>query len=447
MVINLLISTEPLSVGQGLMVKVIHTTVFKALPQDSSSLSDGQQAAIPAGQSFAVHHYGYADGHVRVELNQPIDRVGDVGYFYEHHVELTKGQEAVKFEAPEAPVIIPGTAQVLITQDTWLKAELTDSSHLNEAQMVRLSAGEHLTILGYACIRGHFQVTLLDEKPGFGKIGYLYWQHVQLTKDGKTVEFDPDALTITLKQDSLFKKRAVNSSNLQGKDKKLLSQASIHGVLGYSPMDDHVKVALSENLPGFGNSGYFYRDHVLVKRGNRAIDLAPSQVELNVPYFSQRDNRNRPWATCNVTSVAMVLYYYGVRPQRSGQQLEDEFYEWCVRRYGTNAQTDNAVLVQLSKGYGFNASFGTNRSWAQIKSRIRRGQPVVVGGYFTHAGHIVCVVGFTPDGYIVNDPWGDALTGYQGRDGRKVFYPNAYMNQMCCPEGDGNIWAHFIARK
>jgi hypothetical protein len=43
---------------------------------------------------------------------------------------------------------------------------------------------------------------------------------------------------------------------------------------------------------------------------------------------------------------------------------------------------------------------------------------------------------------IVNDPWGDALTGYSDTEGGKLLYPYGYLNQVSGP--DGNIWAHFI---
>lgn len=444
-VIPLTVSDSPLSVGQNITLRVTHDTIFKDMPWDSADLQDDFKTFVSAGTTFAVQRYGYADGHIQVELTEPMGVVGQFGYFYEKHVELRKGQEVLRFDLDDVPVIIPGMVKVLVTQSTWLKAEPADSNTLDDRQKVLFHQGQSLNILGYAAMKGHFRVTLAQELPGLGKVGYFYWPHVSLEKDGKPVVFDPDALTVTLKQDTLLKKRAVNSTNLADHEKRSLAKGSVYGLLGYSPVEQHLRVALTENLPQFGNSGYFFTDHVEVRRGSRLVDLAPSQVELNVPYFSQRDNAHRPWATCNVTSIAMVLYYYGLRPQRSGQQLEDEMYEWCVRRYGANAQTDNTVLVRMVQAYGFTATFGTNRTWAQIRDQLRQGRPVVVGGYFTHSGHIVCITGYTPNGYIVNDPWGNALKGYRDRDGRKLLYPQSYMGQMCSPEGDGNIWAHFIA--
>ena len=445
-VIPLRVSDTPLSIGKDVILTVREDTIFKDMPLDSANLADDFKTFVSAGTQFPLLRYGYADGHIQVELQEAFGVIGQFGYFFEKHVELKKGEEVLHFDLEEVPVPIPGTAKVLMTQDTWLKAEPIDSGLLAASKKQWLHRGQTLTILGYAAFRGHFQVTFLEPRSGFGSQGYLYWEHVAIEKDGKPIVFDPDALTLTLKKDTLFKKRAVNSNNLSDREKVQLRKGSVYGLLGYSPAEQHLRVALSENLRGFGNSGYFFIEDVEVRRGSKPVELSPAQVELNVPYFSQRDNAHRPASTCNVTAIAMVMYYYGVRPQGS-KQLEDELYEWCVRRYGANSQTDNTVLVRMSQAYGFEASFSTTRTWGQIRSQLMQGRPVVVGGYFTHAGHIVCLVGYTPSGYIVNDPYGNALTGYRDTNGRKLFYSNAYMNQMCAPEGDGNIWAHFIAPK
>ena len=446
-VIPLRVSETPLSIGKGLTLTVVQDTIFKDMPLDSADLPDDFKTFVSAGTEFPVQRYGYADGHIQVELKEPFGVIGQFGYFYGKHVELKKGEEVLHFDVAQVPVTIPGTAKVLITKDTWLKKELVDSSALDPSQKEWMNRGQTLTIVGYAAFNGHFQVTFLEARSGLGKQGYLYWEHVAIEKDGKPIIFDPDALTLRIKQNTLFKKRAVNSNNLTDRERVNLPQGSVYGLLGYSPMDQHLRVALSENLPGFGNSGYIFLDHAEVRRGTKVVDLAPSQVELNLPYFSQRDNAHRPHAACNVTAIAMVMYYYGVRPKRSGQQLEDELYEWCIRRYGEGTQTDNTVLVRMTQVYGFEASFSTTRTWGQVRSQLMRGRPVVIGGYFTHSGHIICIAGYTPTGYIVNDPYGNALTGYRDTNGRKLFYPSAYMSQMCAPEGDGNIWAHFIAPK
>jgi uncharacterized protein YvpB len=173
-----------------------------------------------------------------------------------------------------------------------------------------------------------------------------------------------------------------------------------------------------------------------------SAETFPSYVELNVPYFSQYDNENNPDGTSNVTALAMVLAYYGIQP-KTHQGLPDELNAWMLNQ-GLNI-AEPLDQVKLSKHYGLQDNFKTNATWSEVLEALKNGQPVVVHGYFVKAiGHIITLVGYTPSHMIVNDPYGDAMTGYANKDGKQVLYPIDYMLQVLTPEGPGNIWAHFI---
>jgi len=441
-VIYITVGTDPLTIGQVIVLKVVLDTYFKTAPSDSARLNNQQKVFVKAGQTFKVSKYGLSEGHLKVTLSPPIAPIGEFGYFYEKAVQLSKGSKILKFDAPDSPTI-PLAAQLLVTTTTLLKTKPQDSTILDANQKVELTQGKTFEITGYAAIQGHFRITFAQDVPGIGKTGFIYWQHVQVSKNGKVVNFDPDALTVTALRTTIFKKRLVDSSQLQDAEKFNFPEGMIYGVGSYALANDHIKVALTNELPGFGNTGFIYTDFVQMKRGGQAFNPFPPQIELNVPYFSQRDNPRLYWSTCNVTSIAMVLYYYGLRP-KGGGQLEDELLQWTINKYGQGAQTDNSALSQLIQAYGFKTSFSTTRKWAELKNELSNGRPVVIGGMFTHGGHIVTGVGFTPQGYIINDPWGNALTGYSNTEGKKLLYPNSYMDQVAGP--DGGVWAHFISR-
>jgi hypothetical protein len=201
----------------------------------------------------------------------------------------------------------------LVTQTTQIKGQPEDSSKLPANQVANLILGSTYAITGYACILGHFRVTLAESIPGFGKIGFIYWQDVKIKKDGKEVPFDPGALTMTMLQATVFKKRPVDAASLKDTEKTTLPLGRVYGVESYGLEGDHLKVSLTEELPNLGNTGYVFPSFVQFKRGDKIFDAVPNNVELNVPYFSQRDNPRFDWSTCNVTSIAMVLYYYGLR--------------------------------------------------------------------------------------------------------------------------------------
>ena len=64
-------------------------------------------------------------------------------------------------------------------------------------------------------------------------------------------------------------------------------------------------------------------------------------------------------------------------------------------------------------------------TWDGIVSALKRGHPVLLGNLLTSEGHIILVIGYTPDGnLIVNDPYGDKFApGYGSNNGNGIIYP------------------------
>ena len=441
-VININVTTDDLMPGEDLKLQVVRETLFKVSPKDSSSLNEQQKFIVPPGTTVKVRKYGLVGAHLKVLLDEAIAPFGNFGYFYQPHVEISKGSKPLIFDFADVPDTHI-SAKMLVVQKTLFKARPEDSSTLSANLKVELLLGENYSITGYASTQGHFRVTLLESIPGLGNVGYIYWPHVQIKKFDKEILYDPYSITATIRETTFLKKQPINDWQLKDSEKVSLPAGRVYGITSYAIEENHVKASFSEEFPGFGNTGYLRPGDVLFQRAGKSFNPVPSVVELNAPYFSQLDNPRFYWSTCNVTSIAMVFYYYGVRSQWGGQ-LEDELLEWCFRNYGQGSQTDHSVLSALIRAYGFKTSFRTTWRWSQVDTELVNRRPIVLAGDFTASGHIVTVVGYTPDGYIVNDPWGDALTGYANSNGRRLFYPFSYINRVCGP--DGNVWAHFISK-
>lgn len=442
-IININVTTDDLMPGEDLKLQVVKETLFKVSPLDSTSLNQQQKFTVPAGETFTVRKYGLVGAHLKVLLDEAIAPFGNFGYFYQPHVELSKGSKPLIFDFADVPDTNI-SAKMLVVQRTFFKARPEDSSTLAENAKVELLLGENYSITGYASTRGHFRVTLGESIPGFGNVGYVFWRHVQIKKFDEEILYNPDAITATIRQSTFLKKEPTDEWRLNDSQKVSLPVGRVYGVYSYALDGNHVRVSTSEEFPGFGNTGYLLPGDVLFQRGGKTFDPIPKVVELSVPYFSQLDNPRFYWSTCNVTTIAMVLYYYGER-SRWGGQLEDELLEWCFRNYGQGSQIDHSVLSALIRAYGYETSFSTTRRWVDVDNELRNGRPVVLPGDFTASGHIVTAIGYTPTGYIVHDPWGDALTGYADTNGRRLFYPFSYINRVSGP--DGNVWGHFIRPK
>lgn len=170
-------------------------------------------------------------------------------------------------------------------------------------------------------------------------------------------------------------------------------------------------------------------------------------VVLDVPHYSQRDNERHPGGTCNVTSYAMVMAFYDVaRRKINGKiwaQREDELSAFLEAN--GRSRHNHEDLAWMGRFYGLDARVGTNRTWEQIRAEIRAGNPVIVSGLFTSAGHIIVLRGTLGEDFLVNDPWGDARTHYNNRNGKNLRYDFDYLERVVRDAPDSK-WAHFVRR-
>lgn len=169
--------------------------------------------------------------------------------------------------------------------------------------------------------------------------------------------------------------------------------------------------------------------------------------DLLVPYLSQLDNTYNPYGSCNVTCVAMCLYYLGM-PRRNGTQLEDELY-LKLEQMGRSRHNPYDLKYLIESYPGYKDVFRENGGFADIRSAIDAGHPVIVHGYFTSSGHIIVIRGYDDTGFLVNDPYGEWFAnGYDtSRSGERLHYSLDLIARTCSPESrahPANIWMHTV---
>lgn len=185
-----------------------------------------------------------------------------------------------------------------------------------------------------------------------------------------------------------------------------------------------------------------------------------------VDYFSQRDNKIKPYVSCYPTSVAMAINYCLTLKKLDrtaigcdiDTQIEDyinELFEdsetkawikenkkWLGFSDNSTAREflfiENYMFNRLMNPIGYRSEGRLNVSFLEYCEIMEQTKlPIVLAGNFKSVsrirGHVVCGVGFNKVGLkevIVHDPFGSALKGYpknqsleqNNKDGSFVHY-------------------------
>jgi uncharacterized protein YvpB len=288
--------------------------------------------------------------------------------------------------------------------------------------------------------------------------------------------------TLRFKDNSLLKARPLETS-LLSRDQILNYKAGEEiFISAYTPnlQGKYIRVFLDEfdssSVETAPKQYYCIGDDVeisltAVSRGKSVAQqyppVLPPKVNLKVTYHSQLNNLENPYGACNVTSLAMVLKFYGVDSRtkediNNDVQLEDILYqrtlEWDAE-YGFGGANCSRhqpqflmrLLRESAQKYGDgklqNSYFKNVTSEQEIKQHLAKENPVIVHGYFTNSGHIIVIKGYDDaEGvWICNDPYGKWL-GYQGgydnnASGGDVRY--TYSDLRAVWDVGGESWCHF----
>ena len=175
----------------------------------------------------------------------------------------------------------------------------------------------------------------------------------------------------------------------------------------------------------------------------------PGERILDVPYEYQLDNASGTgYRECFSSTCAMIAKFYG-------QVDSDDEYNIIRARYGDT--TDAQAQVKALRSLGFDARFRTDCCAATLEAEINAGRPVAVGwlhhGSITAprgGGHWTCVIGYTEDTFVHNDPNGEAnMTkgGYIGNSaslGARVQYSRKNWLRRWEVDGPGTGWAILV---
>jgi len=127
---------------------------------------------------------------------------------------------------------------------------------------------------------------------------------------------------------------------------------------------------------------------------------------------------------------------------------------WIIDYIKRNAKRqvfaiESYVFNRLMNQHGFKCQERYDLTYETICNVLKQNElPMIIGGNFSSVssvgGHMNCLVGYNSIGlkeFIVNDPHGNALTGYTNKIGAYVRYPIKFFLQK-----DNTIWCLVISK-
>lgn len=158
------------------------------------------------------------------------------------------------------------------------------------------------------------------------------------------------------------------------------------------------------------------------------------------PLLQQLDNTKHPEGSCNLTSVAMCLYFLGATKSPKYnlfKQFEDELLQRCEDNgWDRHEPGSMKKIVEL---YGKRDELIIAEGWDAVGkavyrliAHLRAGKPGIAHTYLTQSGHIVAIDGVRleegkPISWHIADPYGE-------------FYPRGYQKNWGGDKELGRYW-------
>lgn len=172
---------------------------------------------------------------------------------------------------------------------------------------------------------------------------------------------------------------------------------------------------------------------------------------IDVPYYYQYNNYYSPGASCQNTSIAMVLKYLGLNI--TPDDITARFGKDYAQSPAGLADVFNRYLREA--GLSYRLTPNTNGSLQGLKDALDQGFPVIIHGYFTRPGHVLVVTGYDENGYYTNDPagrWSQIFKGgYTGSQsatvGKNIYYDRSAFEAAVATSNGYNylpLWFHIL---
>ncbi|GAB4384323.1 MAG: hypothetical protein Kow00121_47660 [Elainellaceae cyanobacterium] len=170
------------------------------------------------------------------------------------------------------------------------------------------------------------------------------------------------------------------------------------------------------------------------------------QIQLKVPYYSQRDNWVQPGRTCSSSTHAMLLNF--LKP--GSVASDDEYFRKFIGTWENS--TDWSFHTRALKQFQIESVYRQDLDFKDLERSLELGYPVAIGVYHKGpifapmGGHVLLIIGMNKAKgvFYANDPWGEGFT-YFNHNGQNIEYPiNPSLDRRWLADGPNSGWGRLI---
>lgn len=277
------------------VLRVNRATVFKLRPEPASLLQANEMESVAAGSTYPLHSYAYTDingsfnGHIKVALKDRTIRGLNTWYVSSLDTQVeADGVVVYPHEDQES------TPVLWINQVTVLKRRPLDSTLLDTSEVVSVPRGQTYDLHSYAFadsqgnFNQHIKFAIRNRVDFINGLStwFVFTPHAFVTFDNTVVYplEDPDAFILQVTENTVFKRRPVQSSQLAPEEQAPVAVGTRLVLSSYAFADeqgsfnDHIRFALKyvkDNINGL-NTWYVYERHARVEQAGTVVYPRPS---------------------------------------------------------------------------------------------------------------------------------------------------------------------------
>ncbi|MBE9139706.1 DUF882 domain-containing protein [Nodosilinea sp. LEGE 07088] len=277
------------------VLRVNQATTFVLRPELPSQLEASEQVAIAAGSTYPLQSYAYADinggfnGHIKFALRDRTINGFNTWFVPSQQAQVEAGGIVVYPQEDQESMPV-----LWINTSTLLKRRPLDSTRLSPEEVVSVPRGQIYTLHSYAFAdsQGNFNnhtkfaIRNPEDFVEGRSTWFVYTPHAFVTLDNDVVfpRQDPNAFILRITQNTVYKRRPVDSSQLGPDERANATQGTLLTLSSYAFADSqgsfngHIRFALKyvkDDINGL-NTWYVYQEHARVERAGVVVYPPPA---------------------------------------------------------------------------------------------------------------------------------------------------------------------------